>query len=251
MNKVGIVGGIGPEASNKFCELLIKRKSKKTDQENIPFIHLCNPQIPDRTEFILGKGENPIPAIIETCLKMEKMGADFLVIPCNTAHCFLSEIQEKVSIPIVDMTKVLMKKIKISAPSIKKIGVLATTGSRTNKLFENYLGSIGIETITPTETEQEELVMEAIYGKKGIKAGRKIYPKKLLYLAAQKLIGRGAQAIILGCTEIPLVLKQKDFAIKLYDPMEIVAKEIINYVESKEKPEVVTVKYVIPKTIEI
>ena len=108
-----------------------------------------------------------------------------------------------------------------------------------------------IETIIPNEFEQEDLVMEAIYGSKGIKAGKKLYGKRLLFLAAQNLIRKGAQAIILGCTEVPLVLKQKDFEVKLYDPMRISAKEIIKYIGSKEKTEVITVKYVIQKPTEI
>ncbi len=245
MKKIGIVGGVGPEASNKFCELLIKRKRKLKDQDNIPFIHYCNPQIPDRTEFILGEGEDPIPELIRSCLELEKINADFIVIPCNTAHCFLDKIQENVSIPIVDMTKVLIKKIITERPLIKRVGVLATTGSIKSRLFEDYLNSLGIETVAPDEIEQEALVMEAIYGKKGIKTGKKAHPKRLLLQAAENLIQQGAEAIILGCTEIPLVLKQKDFAIKLYDPMDILAKEIVQYVESEEKTEVITVKYVI------
>lgn len=245
MERVGIVGGTGPEASNKFCELLIKYKKKKKDQDNIPFIHFCNPQIPDRTDFIMGEGPDPTPEFIKTCLELEKAGADFLVIPCNTAHHFLPEIQEKVGIPIIDMTKLTIKEISTNAPSLRKIGLLATTGTLKSKLFEKYLNTIGVETITPNEFEQEELVTEAIYGTKGIKAGKKLHAKRLLYLATQKLIERGAQAIIMGCTEIPLVLKQKFFSVKLYDPMRIAAKEIIKYTESEEKSEVITVKYVI------
>ena len=247
MKKVGIVGGVGPEASNKFCELLIKYKSKLKDQDNIPFVHYCNPQIPDRTDFIVGKGENPTPEIISTCKTLEDVGSSFLVIPCNTAHCFLPEIQDNVNVPIIDMIQVLVKKVLKENHTIEKVGLLATTGSIRSKLFEDYFGKIGVQVITPDEFDQENLVMEAIYGKRGIKAGKKVYARELLSLVAKKLVDQGAEAIILGCTEVPLVLKQKDYGIRLYDPMDIVAREIVDYVESKEDKEVVTVKYILKK----
>jgi aspartate racemase len=244
MKLVGIVGGVGPEASNAFCEMLIKYKKKKKDQDNIPFIHYCNPQIPDRTEAILGLGEDPTESIVEICLALQHMGADFLVIPCNTAHHFLNRIQDEIEVPIVDMTKVLVKKVLIDNPRIKRVGVLATTGSIKAGIFQNYFKSVGVETLLPEELDQETVVMEAIYGKQGIKAGKKKIPKILLTRAAQRLIDRGAEAIILGCTEIPLVLKSKDPKMTFYDPMELVAKEIINYHEIK-KEDIITVKYII------
>ncbi len=242
MKTVGVIGGVGPEASNKFCEFLIKNKKAKTDQDHIPFIHYCNPNIPDRTEFIMGKGEDPTDEIIKTCNTLKNSGADFLVIPCNTAHYFLPEVQSKVDLPIVDMTKIMVKKILDEYPPIRKIGILATTGSILAEIYQNYFKSVGIEPLTPSIDEQENLVMRAIYGTSGIKAGKKTLPKNLLKRAAKKLIDQGAEAIIMGCTEIPLVLKQKDFGVKLFDPMELTAKEIIEYVETEEE-NVVTVRY--------
>ena len=245
MKTVGIVGGVGPEASNKFCEILIKRTHAKNDQENLPFLHFCNPQIPDRTDYLLGNGEDPTPEMIKTSKKLEKAGADFLVIPCNTAHSFLPKIQEGVSIPIVDMTKILVKGVLSDYPPIEKIGILATTGSIRTRIYQDYFESVGIETLTPTEEEQENLVMEAIYGNKGIKAGKKLIPRKKLREAAKKLISRGAEAIVLGCTEIPLVLKQKDFTTKLYDPMDLTTKEIVKYISEDLENEVVSVRFVL------
>jgi aspartate racemase len=240
---IGIVGGVGPEASNKFCEFLIKFKKTKTDQENLKFIHFCNPKIPDRTEFILGKGLDPTSELIKTCLNLQNSGADFLVIPCNTAHYFLPEIQESVDIPIVDMTKVLVKNVLEKKPHLRKIGILATTGSLIAGIYERYFKAVGVDVILPSNEDQENLVMKSIYGQKGIKAGKKLIPKKKLIQVAHKLIKSGAEALVLGCTEIPLVLKQKDFEVKLFDPMELTAREIIKYVGEEETPLVITVKY--------
>ena len=239
---IGIVGGVGPEASNKFCEFLIKYKNSKSDQDHLVFLHYCNPKIPDRTEFILGKGDDPRPEIIKTCKVLQDAGSSFLVIPCNTAHVFLKDIQNYIDIPIIDMTKVLVKKILEDYPYIRKVGILATTGSIKSGLYQEYFNSVGIETVLLSDKDQEKLVMDAVYGDKGIKSGNKIISKKKLTIAANKLMEQGVDSLILGCTEIPLVLKQKNFLIKLLDPMEIVAKEVINYLE-EEKSEMVTTTY--------
>ena len=235
MVMVGIVGGVGPEASNYFCNLLIKCKRASSDQENIPFIHFCNPKIPDRTDFIMGDGEDPTDEITKTCKILGDFGANFLVIPCNTAHYFLPEVQKNIQIPILDMTKLLVKRILDEYPPIKKVGILATTGSISAGIYQKYFDLVGVETVIPSIEDQEKLVMGAIYGKNGIKAGKKMYPKKKLIEVADKLIDQGAEVIILGCTEIPLVLKQRDFDIKLFDPMEISARVIVNHIEQKQK----------------
>ncbi|PIN90272.1 aspartate racemase [Candidatus Pacearchaeota archaeon CG10_big_fil_rev_8_21_14_0_10_32_14] len=239
---IGVVGGVGPEASNKFCEFLIKNKRAGSDQDHLLFLHYCNPKIPDRTEFILGKGEDPRPEIIRTCKILQEAGSSFLVIPCNTAHAFLKDIQESVDIPIVDMTKVLVKKVLEEFPPISKVGILATTGSIKAGIYQAYFENVGVKTLLPSKKDQEELVMKAVYGINGIKAGNKTAPKKLLIKAAQKLIDQGAEALVLGCTEIPLILKKKDLGVKLFDPMELVAQEVIEYLE-QEPIEMITITY--------
>ncbi|MCD4771582.1 amino acid racemase [archaeon] len=245
MKIVGIVGGVGPEASNKFCELLIKNTPARKDQDNIPFLHFCNPQIPDRTDYIVGVGEDPVGELIETSRALENAGADFLVIPCNTAHYFLSQVQEEVSVPIVDMTKVLVKSVLSKCPPIRKIGLLATTGSIRGEIYQDYFSSVGVEVVLLDDEDQEKLVMDAIYGENGVKAGKKNFPRKKLKEAVDKLVDMGAEAIVLGCTEIPLVLNQKDFDVKLYDPMDLTAKEIVNYVCGDVNNDFVSVEFVL------
>lgn len=246
MKTIGIVGGVGPEASNKFCELLIENQHATKDQDHLPFIHFCNPQIPDRTDYIMGHGEDPTNEIVKTCKTLEKAGADFLVIPCNTAHYFLSSVQDEVEIPIVDMTKVLVKNAMGENPFMKKVGILATTGSMKAGLYQKYFKEVGVEAFFPNEEDQKELVMDAIYGEKGIKAGNKVEGRRKLLRAAQKLIDAGAESLILGCTEIPLAINDDDFNVRLFDPMNLAAKEIVEYIkEEKAKEEVVTVRYVI------
>ena len=139
----------------------------------------------------------------------------------------------------------LVKSVLSRHPPIKKIGLLATTGSIRGEIYQNYFKSVGVEVILLSEEDQTELVMGAIYGDVGIKAGKKILPKKKLRCAAEKLIDMGAEAIVLGCTEIPLVLKQKDFDVRLYDPMDLTAKEIVNYVCEDSRKEIVSIEFVL------
>jgi len=231
---VGVVGGAGPEASNRFCEILIHNTTSHRDQDNIAFIHFCNPKIPDRTEFLLERGEDPVPAIVASCRLLESAGADFLVIPCNTAHAFLRRIREKISAPLVDMVGLVARAIKSATPEIARVGILATSGSIKTGLHRGYLDREGIAAIIPSEVDQEQLVMTAIYGTNGIKAGGKRLPKRLLLESAARLVALGAEAIVLGCTEISLVLSQLDTDIRLYDPMRIAADAIIKALQSKD-----------------
>ena len=146
---------------------------------------------------------------------------------------------------IVTMASVLVKSVLSGYPPIKKIGLLATTGSIRGEIYQKYFKSVGVEVILLNDEDQEKLVMGAIYGDIGIKAGKKILPKKKLKSAAEKLIDMGAEGIVLGCTEIPLVLKQKDFDVRLYDPMDLTAKEIVKYVGEDSRKEIVSIRFVL------
>ena len=229
INTVGVLGGLGPEASNKFCEYLIRCKPAEKDQDNINFIHYCNSKIPSRIDYISGKTSmSPIPEMVETCKALELMGADCVVVPCNTVHYLLPEVQRQVSVPIIDMIQLLVKQIKIENPNLKKIGVLGTTLTIDLKLYEKYFDLVGIEVVKINREYQENLVMDSIYQ---IKAGKKIRPRKLLIEAANMMISKGAEALVLGCTEIPLVLSKSHFEIPIYDPMNNCAKELVRYSE--------------------
>lgn len=229
MNTVGVLGGLGPEASNKFCEYLIRCKSAEKDQDNINFIHYCNSKIPSRLDYISGNSSiSPIPEMVKTCRVLESMGADCVVVPCNTVHYLLPEVQRHVSIPIIDMIQLLVKQIKIENPRMKKIGILGTTLTIDLKLYEKYFDLVGIEVVKLERTDQENLVMDSIYQ---IKAGKKIKPRKLLIEAGNMMIVNGAEALVLGCTEIPLVLNKSHFEISVYDPMNNCANELVRYSE--------------------
>jgi aspartate racemase len=224
---IGIIGGMGPEATASLYMKIIKGTKVTKDQEHFRVIIDSNPKVPDRTKAILWGGESPVKAITETAKNLEKLGVDVACIPCMTSHFFIEEIQEAITYPIINAFTEVHKFILNAYPEVKNIGVLATSGTITTGLFDKYLHDVNI--VYPCEATQANKVMEAIYGDHGIKSGNlKGKPLDLLVEAGNELIQNGAQLIILGCTEIELVLKKQHLNKPLIDPMEVMTNVLIN-----------------------
>lgn len=224
---LGIIGGMGPEASALLYMKMIKATKVKKDQEHFRIIIDSNPKIPDRTRAILGLGESPVPYIINTAKNLEKMGVEIACIPCMTSHYFFDEIQAGVEMKIMNALEELNSYLKENYKGIRNIGVLATTGTRNTKIFDKYLKDMSI--IYPDDRYQDDYVMEAIYGegtgiKSGVTEGR---PVELLKEAGEHLIGKGAEVVILGCTEIGLVLRKDSLSKPSVDPMDVMAEAMV------------------------
>ncbi|AEC52198.1 aspartate racemase [Pyrococcus sp. NA2] len=219
MRVIGILGGMGPLATADLFRRIVEKTPAEKDQDHPKIIIFNNPQIPDRTAYILGKGEDPRPQLIWTAKKLEECGADFIVMPCNTAHAFIEDIRKSVKIPVISMIEETAKRVKDEG--CKKVGLIATTGTIVSKVYHNELNKLGIEVLTPSEHEQDE-VMKGIY--QGVKAGNLELGRKILLGIAKKLEERGADCIIAGCTEVSVVINQEDLKAKLIDPMDIIAE---------------------------
>lgn len=223
---IGILGGMGPHATVDLFRKIIEATPAQRDQEHLRILVDNNPGIPDRTQAILGKGESPLPMMIEMAKNLEKAGADFIVIPCNTAHSWLSELQESLSIPIIDMVEETARVVNSQFPHFHKVGLIATTGTIKSKVYHQVFERAGWEVITPKETGQE-IVMKAIYGKEGIKTGEPEKPKAKIIKVARELLGMGAEILVAGCTEVSLVLSKEDLSIPVVNPTEILAKAAV------------------------
>lgn len=241
---IGIIGGMGPEATNQLCNNITRNTPAQIDQDHIPVICYNNPNIPDRTMAILYNGEDPVPEMVKTAKSLEDMGVDFLLMPCNTAHFFIEEVQDKISVPIINMIEETILFIRENFPEVKKVGLLATSGTVKSGVYSKGLLEEGIITLIPNKNLQEDYVMEAIYGLNGIKAGHIEKPKELLNLAANELIKEGAEIIIAGCTEIPLALKNADLDVPLINPSLILTKKSIEIALSNDN-----MKIVVPKIL--
>lgn len=162
-----------------------------------------NPKIPDRSMAILKNGQSPLNALQNTALNLKKAGVDFIIIPCNTAHHYISFLKSVVNIPILNMIEETAKEINTIKPKIKKVGLLATGGTIKTKLYVKALEKYSIDVIWPEESDQK-LFMLSIYN---LKAGKLTEEnKKSIIKVVHNLILEGAEAIIAGCIEIPILL---------------------------------------------
>ena len=224
---IGILGGMGPEATAYFYGLIIKNTKAEKDQEHIPVVIYANPGVPERTAAVLGKGPSPLPQLLEGIRVLKEAGADFIVMPCVTAHHFYNEIMREVKVNFLNLVEETVLYALRKNPKLKKAGLVSSTGTLRARLFHEAFAREAVEIIEPQEEEQER-VMEAIFGKEGVKAGYTSgKSREAIRDAARALIARGAEAVIAGCTEVPLVLKARDIEVPLIEPLQILAEASI------------------------
>ena len=218
MKTIGIVGGMGPLATMDLFRKIIDGTDAKSDSEHIRVVVDSNTNIPDRTKAILDGGTNPVPELVRSAVGLEGMGADFLVMPCNTAHFFYNEVCSFVKIPILHMISETLEEMR--RMGIKKAALLATDGTCRSGVYHNVFEGSGVELILPEADDQAE-VMKIIYS--GVKAGVKNYDTKIFLEAIDRLTRRGAETMILGCTELPLAFEMYGIDRKAVDPTDILA----------------------------
>ena len=219
---LGVIGGLGPIATAHFMELVIRMTEADTDQEHLDMILYNRPSIPDRTGYILDPTKpNPLPEMIRVGNALARQGAKLIAIPCMTAHYFHADLTRYIEAPIVHAiheTAVHLKKHGIS-----RVGIMATDGTIRSRLFQQELEKHGITPLIPGE-EGQKCVMSVIYD--DIKANRPAGMDKF-ELASNDLKDQGAQAIILGCTELSLVKRDYPIGAGYLDAMEVLAQTCV------------------------
>src|SRR5690625_4315020 len=219
---VGILGGMGPAATVELFSRIVNNTPANKDCEHVNLVIINDPSIPDRTSYILNKGDSPIPKLLENLKKLERAGAELAVIPCMTAHAFIGELQSKSPIPILNAIGLVERHLQLYS-NIKNVGLLATTGSIKSGAYQK---NISKKLIIPNDRVQED-VMTIIYK---IKAG--YYEKDLydeLFNIIKELKDRGAQAVIAGCTELGIVMNEKNSKMKIIDPINLLVEEVVKY----------------------
>ncbi len=224
---IGILGGMGPEATlNCFAKILENTPANK-DQDHLQIIIANNPKIPDRTLAVLEGGPSPLPVLVQGCRSLEKAGADFIIIPCVTAHYYEKPLKQEAKLPVLSILDVVAENINQHYPHIKRIGLMGTSGTIQSGIFQKRLNSDGLE-ISICPPEMQARVMEAIYA---IKSVRSVQQRKEitaeLAATADYLVKQGAQGIIGGCTEIPLALGQHDVSVPYFDSLLLLARVAI------------------------
>lgn len=277
---VGIIGGMGPEATVDVFRWIVKLTPAEKDQDHLRILIDNFPQIPNRVNAVLYGGSSPVPKMVEAGKGLEKIGADFLIVPCNTASVYIDELRSKLKAPVINIVEETALYLA-NQPLITKVGLLGTEATIRAGIYQKYLIAKEMEAMAeddhcavveeiipmvrkryfhlmgldfddhdkhvetvnisgekkkgfdfsvlmPELSVMREKVMKAIFGNQGIKAGKHVMPKRLLTAAVRDLEKRGAQAVIMGCTEIPLVLVQSDVKVMLVNPTQILAQAAVD-----------------------
>ena len=236
---IGVLGGMGSAATVDFYRRIIEATDTRQDQDHLRILIDNNPAVPDRTQFLLGYGLDPTPALIAMAASLAYAGADLLIIACNTASAFVSQVAATVPVPLLNWVNEAASGVASRRPYLKKCGLLATTGTVNSQLYHEAFEKLGISVAVPNQNMQEN-VMEAIYGLGGVKAGN-ISAKKnrlLVEQAARHLQETGVEAILLGCTELSLLYAAQSplWAVPTFDAAQIVAERMVVLAGGKLKP---------------
>lgn len=228
---LGVIGGLGPIATAHFLELVIQMTDAQTDQQHLDMIIYNTPSTPDRTAFLLGTSqESPLPKMLRTGQALAQAGAAYIAVPCVTAHNFLPELENQLGIPVIDGVRETA--VYLKAQGITCAGILATSGTIASRLFHRELEEHGITPVIPDESGQQA-VMDLIY--RDIKAGKS--PDMDAFAAvSQQLWAKGAQVLLLGCTELSLIKRDHSIGSGYLDVMEVLAQRSVALCGKQLKP---------------
>ena len=219
---LGVIGGMGPQASASFYDLIIENTDAQKDQDHIDLILYSHASIPDRTESILKNDTDELLDMLKNDIqKLSEFGADYVVLTCNTSHLFIDELQCFANVPIISMIDSTVQ--YLNEKNILKVGLMATDGTIQKRIYSRKLEEAGIETITPHGIMQKN-VMHIIYEE--VKKGNPV-DDLLFNQVSEELRTQGAEAIVLGCTELSYYGEQKKLDDFFVDPQRILARKCI------------------------
>ena len=195
---IGILGGMGPAATADLFTKIINNTEAGCDQDHLHVIIDSNTNIPDRTEALIHGGADPTEPMTQSARRLAEAGAELIVMPCNTAHGFYDAVCASVTVPVLHMIKLTAE--ELMRHEITRAGLLATDGTVQSGIYETCFAGSGIELITPSP-EAQAAVMDLTYN--GVKAGKLDFDTSGFEKAVNELFDKGAQTLILGCTELP------------------------------------------------
>ena len=198
LKKLGVIGGMGPEATSFYYARVIARTKAESDQEHINMIILSHATMPDRTQAILTGNKLPfLKAITQDARDLEMLGVENIAIPCNTSHYFLEDIQKSTSVPIINMVEESVRYVVEAHPKVKKIGIMGTDGTMQAKTYHRACEKFGITPVVPGEACQKDLK------------------------------AKGCDAVILACTEISVFKEYYQVPADCMDAMDVLVRESI------------------------
>lgn len=230
---VGVIGGMGPYATLAFFQCLLDHTPARKDWDHLHIVIDNNPKIPSRTRAFLFDEEDPVPMMVESANRLRDSGADFVVVPCNSAHYYLARVRERTSIPFIDMIDETCQ--AILAKGAKAVGLLAAEVTVGGGLYEQRLNPRGVEVHQVTE-QQQELVRAVIEDVKQNRVGEET--RSTMQILIDSLEARGVDTIVLGCTELPLAMAGVVTRSAIVDSTAVLAEAVVRVAKSGAMPPV-------------
>lgn len=222
MKTIGIMGGMGPMATVDLMQKVIVATKAIKDQEHIHTVIDNNTNVPDRSECIFGKGPSPVPEMVKSAKLLTAMGADVIIIGCNTAHYFLPEVQKQVKTPFINMIEETAKFCE--GEGYHTLGLLASAGTCASGIYKKEFDKLGMTLLHPEDAEQE-IIHEMIY--EGVKATNYNYDATPAQNVLRAMEQRGVEAFILGCTEVPVAVQMYKLQGCFVDATEVLAEKAV------------------------
>ena len=220
---LGVLGGMGPLATLDFQRRLLEATSAQSDQQQLPSVVWNVPQIADRQKALAGTGPSPLPQLIHGIRVLNQAGASHIAIPCNTAHHWYDALSEVSDAPILHIVDATLAALDNAAETPQRVGIIATKGTLDAGWYQQKLAAQGVEVIEPTATEVAQWFVPGCYA---VKRGALTEGGELLVQQALALFARGAQKLILACTEVPVALQAVNapFQHLTFDPAQALAE---------------------------
>ena len=221
---VGVLGGLGPAATVHFMQRVLDHTDAHRDQDHVDLLVWQHGSIPDRSAFLLGRGESPEPVLVADAVALERAGARFIAIPCNTAVVWVEAMRAAVTIEVLDTVTETVGAAARAVPGLRRLGVLATDGTMLAGTYARAATAAGVELVEPSAEVQRE-VMSIIYD--GVKAGEPVSRNRFDEVVAH-LRSRGAEAVALGCTELSVL--HEDLGVQdatIIDSIDALARRVV------------------------
>lgn len=224
-NRIGVLGGMGPQATILFQQRLVTSITADDDASHVPLLIDMNPQIPSRLEWILKKqGRDPGPVLADMARGLESAGACALAMPCNTAHFYAPQITAAVNIPLLNMIELAGKSILRSVGEDARVGILASPATQQINLFKDEFARLGLGVLYPAK---DEPLLAAIRRIKSLGATQQDY--ETLKLAALDCQQQGASCLLVGCSEFSLIADAVTGSIPVIDSLDVLVTEVIDF----------------------
>lgn len=218
---VGVLGGMGPEATIDFQYRVLRATPAQDDADHVRLLIDNNPAVPSRIEFVIhGRGASPGPTLAAMAQGLESLGADCLVMPCNTAHLFVAQIRDATAIEFISMIDATVAAVG----KVAQVGLLASTAVIQTDLYSRALSAAGVNAVVPDDDGQQE-VMALI---RRTKAGKAVAADShLLQRIAADLVARGAECLVVACTELSVLSADLPTGVPVVDAAQVLAEETV------------------------